>query len=482
MAAILSLAEARAASINEHLYLGEHEGLTVPPQRLVYRGPKHLLCFGPSRSRKSTALCIPNLMRKRRSIICFDPKGELTAMTARRRAELGRLMILDPFNLMPELVPERKEFWEKHRFHWNSLAHLDMTGNPDAITDARSLAEGLVDREVGSSSKFFEDSMENMITALALWERIQRGKAASWRNIRRELASPTLVDTFDQMRKSNVYALQVAGDATYGRLTDKKSQTTSLKDVMATILKNTAFLDDDRIGEDMFEGEAMPFAEMHKEIISVFIVLPLGQLTKQSKWLRQFVNLAVNVFLRAAPRAGEAKLPPVLMMLDEFGNVGRLTELLNVLNVSAALRLQIAFFLQTVEQLKVSYPKEWTYFFAGSGAWTTFAARDPETAQVFSDLIGKTETVITAYNDGESSQSASTLRNMMFPQKTTSSGASRSLHIHKLVEPEDMLRLRPGKTINFIDAEPMPIRGNAPGYWELTHDLPGLDPNPYHHG
>lgn len=478
-AEVASLAEARATS--EHLYLGEHLGLH-PVNRLVYRGPKHLLTFGPPGCGKSTSVCVPNLVKRRRSIICFDPKGQLAAITARRRMEMGRVYTLDPFDHLPKIAPALKKIWKKTRLHWNPLAHLKNPASPAFIKDARAIAQSVIERDGGGgSSKFFDDSMEIMLTALCMWEAMQNGENASLRNIREMLAGDTLLATFKAMSESDNFAVRVAGKATYKRMTDKTGQTTSLQDVIATALKNTGFLDDDRLGADMWGGKAIDFAKMHEEIITVFIVLPVDELLDQAKWLRMFVNLAMKGLLRAAPKV--AKLPPVLFMLDEFGNIGRLPEILNVLNISRDLRLQMWFFLQNIGQLKYSYEKEWTYFFAGAGARTTFAAYDIETMRAFSELLGKTETVVTSASDGTSIQQQipQDLGHLFIRPETTNVGKSRSLHVHNLIEPEDMGRLAENETINLVEPEPFPMKARTPGYWQLF-DKDLLDPNPYFHG
>ena len=100
----------------------------------------------------------------------------------------------------------------------------------------------------------------------------------------------------EQMKTSGHYALQVAGSAAYARLTDKNSQATSFADVIATTLKNTDFLNDDRLALDMANGGAIDFGAMHDELTTVYLVVPVSQLNKQAKYLRMFLNLAIESF------------------------------------------------------------------------------------------------------------------------------------------------------------------------------------------
>ena len=60
----------------------------------------HVLCCGGSGSGKGVSIVLPNLLTYRRgSIICFDTKGDLYEITAKRRAAMGdRIVQVAPFN------------------------------------------------------------------------------------------------------------------------------------------------------------------------------------------------------------------------------------------------------------------------------------------------------------------------------------------------------------------------------------------------
>jgi type IV secretion system protein VirD4 len=443
----------------------------APGFDLRYHGQKHLLTFGTPGANKSMGLVVPNLATLRRSMIVIDPKGQLCAITKRAREKMGRVIVINPFGELVDVRPDMQSGG------WNPLLQLDPE-SPDFESDARCISEAIVDRSTDSKSDFFESSMENLWTVFAMWERRTNGSKASLRNIRSELSMPikVLLQTLKTMAESDDYAMQVAGGRAYARLTDANSQSTSMQDVIETIMKNTAFLNDQRIGTDMKIGGGIDFGDMHKQITTVYVVLPVNQLRKQAKWLRMFVNLALSDLFKAPPRV--ATLPPVLFMLDEFGNLGRLPEILNAMNIARDYRIQLWMFLQNLEQLKASYPKEWTYFFAGSGAITTFSARDWETAEHFSKLFGKREVEMTSQNRSGGHPLTGYLG------KNASIGESTSTHVFPLIEPEDLWRLGKGGTANFIEPCPWPVRAEAQGYWDIMspNQLGELDPNPYFHG
>jgi type IV secretion system protein VirD4 len=309
----------------------------------------------------------------RRSIICIDPKGQICAITRRARARMGKVIVLNPFGVLVDLLGDGLK-----SHGWNPLAQLDPK-DPEFQSDARKLAEGVVERTGASNASngdFFETSMENLWRACCMWECVQNGSKAHLRNVRATL-SQSFADmkaTFKKMADSDHYAIRTAGSRLLARLDDKTSQNNSLQDVIETVMKNTVFLDDDRIALDMANGGAINFAAMHDEITTVYVILPVHQLREQSKWLRMFVNLALSEFFKRKLKDENARLPPVLFMLDEFGNLGRLPEILNAMNIARDYRIQLWMFLQHLEQLERIYPKEAGDFFAGSGVIQTFNA------------------------------------------------------------------------------------------------------------
>jgi type IV secretion system protein VirD4 len=448
-------------------YLGfyvETVGRKPKPTRLKYDGPKHLLCFGSPGSNKTMGLVVPNMMMLRRSIICIDPKGQICAMTRRARAAMGKVIVLNPMGVLIDRYGNDME-----SRGWNPLLQLD-PNDPEFQSDARKVAEAVVERTAASKGDYFELSMENLWRAGCMWERIKNGHNADMRNVRTMLAQP-----FDEMKAdlegmaaSDKYALQTAGDRLLARLGDTQSETTSLQDVIETVMKNTVFLDDDRVAWDMVKGGAIDFAAMHEEITTIYVILPVHQLREQSKWLRMFINLALSEFFKRKIRDEEAKLPPVLFMLDEFGNLGRLPEILNAMNIARDYRVQLWMFLQHLEQLERTYPKETSDFFAGSGVVQTFNARDRKTAEHFAELLGKREVEMTSSQIGGG-----------LGIKSLSMNQSRSMQVHPLIQTDDLRRLGHAATVSYIDPCPWPVLGFVDGYWNLI-DRGEVDPNPYY--
>jgi type IV secretion system protein VirD4 len=76
------------------LILGRHHG------RLLYAEERHaLVAFGPPQSGKSAGLAVPALLEWRGPAVASSIKTDLLAATLRRRTELGDVFVFDPFEL-----------------------------------------------------------------------------------------------------------------------------------------------------------------------------------------------------------------------------------------------------------------------------------------------------------------------------------------------------------------------------------------------
>jgi len=457
--------DAPQANGKEGIYLGEFSDGAGKPVRLRYRGGKHVLIFGVPESYKSVGLAIPNIANLRRSELIICIKGELSAVTVRARQKMGKVIVVNPFG---ELL-EGRPWLESHG--WNPLLYLD-PDSPDFAATARTIADCIVTKSTGGSSEFFNASAVNLLSLFIMWVVYSNTDDLPelWQ-VRTLLTQPTVYDkktkqpvgglmhTLTLMSQCPLASIRAAGSRMLSRLSDANSQSTSAQDVIDTLLKDlAALLDDPRMCLDMSNGY-IDFAAMHREIMTVYCIVPLRELTNQAKWLRIFVSLALRS-LYANPPTDGVKLPPVLFLLDEFANLGALNEISKALTAARGYSIQLMMIVQNLGQLKHLYPTEFQQFFTGSGAVVSFHPKDLETAEYFSKMYGNREEKVPTINaSGES----------LTPQATP------------LLRPEDVMRLGQGETISLIDGCKWPIAAKTPVYVDLDI-AQGLDPNPYYRG
>jgi type IV secretion system protein VirD4 len=141
------------------LYLGTFPDEQGIERQVRYAGQKHLITIGPNGSGKGTALIVPSLSDtdSPRSILIIDPKGEAASICARKRATLGRVVILNPFGVLADDLPHLKSDG------FNPLPSLDPTTDffPD---DATGIAVALV--KVEGTEPHWASSAQELIAAL----------------------------------------------------------------------------------------------------------------------------------------------------------------------------------------------------------------------------------------------------------------------------------------------------------------------------
>jgi type IV secretion system protein VirD4 len=232
--------------------------------------PEIILCFGPPGANKSMGLIVPNIADLPRSMIVIDPKGQLAAITARKRAKMGRVIVSNAFNMFPELAHLKDS-------GWNSLRQPKRQ-NPDFAGDARCIADAILSKSAGGdNSKFFDISAENLLAVFIMAECLK--ERPDFNNIRLELASPSLPQTLERMAESDVLPVRVAAGRLFTRLTDKNTQNTSINDIIETVLKDLTFLDDERLAFSMARGSAIDFGARHREITTIYLIMPVHELT-----------------------------------------------------------------------------------------------------------------------------------------------------------------------------------------------------------
>jgi hypothetical protein len=102
-------------------------------RQIGWQDDRHALTVAGTRAGKGTSLIVPNLLRYPGSVLVIDPKGELGRITGRRRAQLGELVVLDPFR--------ENGRWASGSF--NPLDELDADSR-EVIDEAGAIAQALV--------------------------------------------------------------------------------------------------------------------------------------------------------------------------------------------------------------------------------------------------------------------------------------------------------------------------------------------------
>ena len=369
---------ARFATRKETARLGQRrDGLLIgrdaKTRKLFrYSGPAHLLTIAPTRSGKGVGTIIPNLLTANRPVVCIDPKGENTRITARARNLFGPVHVLDPFGITGQ--PSAA---------FNPLASLDAT-SLDAAEEAASLADALVyDAPNEGGEAHWNEEAKALIAGIILY--VMAEEPAE----RRTLA--TLREHLTAAPENFAALLaRMQGSAAAGNLIARaanrqlgKSQAEAAG-VLSTAQRHTHFLDSPRMTA-VLDRTDFAFGELKSRVATVFLVLPPDRLATYARWLRLMLTQSLQDMARSP-----AKPPaPVLYLLDEFAALGHLAPVERAMGLMAGYGVQLWPILQDVHQLRATYGQRAGTFLSNAGVLQVFGVNDHESARLVSDLLGQ---------------------------------------------------------------------------------------------
>ncbi|MCA0422577.1 MAG: type IV secretory system conjugative DNA transfer family protein [Proteobacteria bacterium] len=343
---------------------------------LRYSGPAHLLTMAPTRTGKGVGTIIPNLLTADRSVICIDPKGENAKIAGRARRQFGPVHVLDPFGVtgLPSAA-------------FNPLDTLNPDGL-DVAEDASTLADALVFDEPGTAGEaHWNEEAKALIGGLILHLVAQETRDRRTLATLREyltLAPEAFAALLKDMQASTAASGLVARAA--NRHLGKSDREAA--GVLSAAQRHTHFLDSPRMHRVLDESY-FSFADLKRQNITVFLVLPPDRLSTYSRWLR----LLVTQSLLDMARTPEKPKVPVLYLLDEFAALGHLAPVERAMGLMAGYGVQLWPILQDVHQLRATYGQRAGTFLSNAGVLQVFGVNDHDSARLVSDLLGQ-ETVV----------------------------------------------------------------------------------------
>ncbi|MFW6027318.1 MAG: type IV secretory system conjugative DNA transfer family protein, partial [bacterium] len=313
---------------------------------------RHVITVAGSRAGKGRAAIIPNMLRYAGSVLAIDPKGELALATARIRAEnLGqKVCVLDPFGTT-------KKTLEPFETGFNPILQMRAES---AVEDAVLIADALV--IPGSGDPHWDESartfLEGVILDVATAERFDgRRDLATVRDLIAEgdefaLAeddesdeglSARMLNLRDLMLESHFAPVRRAA-ADFFERPDRERDS-----VLSTVRRHLRALAFPEIEASLRE-DGFALSDLKTGAVTVYLCLPGRHMGPCGRWLRLFVNLALQAMEKApgAPAAG----CPVLFILDEFASLGHMRQIEDAAGQIAGYGVKLWPILQDLGQLK----------------------------------------------------------------------------------------------------------------------------------
>jgi type IV secretion system protein VirD4 len=387
------------------------------PGRLVtHSGPEHVMVFAPTRSGKGVGTVVPTLLSWSESVLVHDIKKELWTLTAGFRRRFSRCWRFEPT--------------ARDSLRFNPL--LEVRRGDDEVRDTQNIADLLVDPDGGDKRDHWKASAHTLLVG-AILHVLYAEDDKSLTGVARFLSDPTrpMVRTLHHMLETRHLAsgphpvvaqcaremMDKSDNELAGIVSTAKTCVNLYNDPL--VARNTA-TSDFRIADLMQAADP----------VSLYLVVPPSDIDR----LRPLIRLVLNqVGRRLTERMSLGGTPGyrhrLLLLLDEFPSLGRLSFFETQLAYLAGYGIKAFMVAQSLNQLEKAYGQN-SSILDNCHVRMTYAANDDRTAKRISDLVGQATHVKT--------------------QRSFSGGRwlgrvseSEQEHARLLLTPDEVLRLPP---------------------------------------
>jgi stage V sporulation protein K len=361
---------------------------------------KHMVTIAGTGSGKSTAALIPNLCIHRGSALIIDPKGELAAITARRRGNGGGgvrgmgqdVFVLDPFGIVPGFETAS----------YNIFDEMERVAEYDAdrpVSYARKVAQALVPST--SRDPYWDDAPRTFISGLLLY--IFQGPEEQRNLVRlRELLMEGDVETYQKLTQSGgdqrgdafdalLVMMKQCPEGPYRHVIVGSANSLSKMShnqrgsVLTMAMEHTSFLDMPEIRRISMSSDFL-LEDLKNRAISIYLCLPLNAVSGiEGRWLRMFVLLTVDMMTRVS----KAPNPPLLLAIDEFPSLGKLDGIETVAPTMRSVGVRLWVIGQDLEQFEKVYPESWGGFIGNAEAVQFMGITHPPTVAWLAERLGQ---------------------------------------------------------------------------------------------
>lgn len=349
------------------------------PRLLMSPDMRPALVTGGTRTGKGRGVVIPSLLTWNWSTIVFDPKGELWNATAGYRAQLGPALFFNPLH------------GASARF--NPLAEI-ATGDR-AVAEVQKLVSILA--EPGGTSAvpdFWDRQGAEMLSALILHVLFAApAEDKSLVTVKRltsdlDETAKSMAATRHLMSASGVaithpFIAGIAGAYLNAHEKGRKSIQMTVRSYLSWIsgpqIERTLSASDFRLGDLMCA----------KAPVSLYVQIAPSDLKALQPLVRLFFHLAASTFTTelATDADGRPKENALLLTLDEFPLLGKVSFFEDVVRLSAGYGIKCLFVAQSLNDIARIYGPM-NGFLDNTHIYVAFAALDPDTRAKVSRLTG----------------------------------------------------------------------------------------------
>lgn len=354
--------------------LGMSTDTSERPQDVVHTSPAGLITVASTGSGKGTDHIIPNVLTfGPGSLFVVDPKGEIAAVTARHRASIGQVIILDPFSICTANSSS------VHGFNPLDLVDAD---SDTAVDDAMSLANLIITPSF-TSDPFWEVSAANWLGATILFV------AASCSGADRSIATVRRIWMASDEKLATILAAMKAFKTGRGFVSEVANTIISCPDrtrgsIMSTLHSSIQVFSSRRVEQSLQPSTLRVADILSGQAMTVYMVLPPERLASHSRLLRLWLGSIIMVMAR------RKAAPPVtsLILADEVGQLGHMPMLLAAASLMRGYGVRLWTLWQSFSQIDAIYGKDAGTLIDNAGTILAYGINSHATAERLAQLTG----------------------------------------------------------------------------------------------
>mgnify|MGYP001793902509 CR=1 FL=1 len=403
-------------------------------------GEEHILTLAPPGTGKTAAVVIPSLLTNHGSIVALDPKGALTAQTARFRRSLGQtVVVLNPW--CAEIAKDLGQDLGDTSF--NPLSILDR--DDPSLTDNAKLLSVMIcptRHDANPTEKYFTKTAATIISRVLVWLTLQSPEP------------PTLPQLFSMCRQAPDGWRDLAEKMNEAGLTDyaneildpieSEKQWAGITGTMQEVTE--IYEPGTNLGKHVSRSE-FNLRDLKEKDITVYIVIP----SRHRKANREWLSLVMALCAEMVGTPGPSKR--VTLIAEEFANIGYMPTITNALAEYREMGLRAHLIIQTAEHVHTLYGRtEATALFKLCGIRQFFGIDDISEAQRIEKALGT------------------------FPAPSAQGTGFVAV---PLMRAQDILNMPKGMQIVLVRGSVRPILGYLRPYYTIPGFIEITDPNPY---
>ncbi|MGP4693829.1 type IV secretory system conjugative DNA transfer family protein [Agrobacterium cavarae] len=337
-------------------------------------GDQHVMVIGSPGQGKSRGFVIPTMMSFKGSQMVVDMSGELFEETSGYLKDQGyEIFLLAPGSRFTD--------------GYNPLDLISADPN-QRITDLQKLTQMLLPERLRSdSSDFWEESARILLTAML-------GFVLECPDTRKSLSELyRILNSMSDERKAIIQLLEnyeaVLSDQTRMQLTKFAGRHEKLGEgIAAEIVAKLNFLQNPLV-EALTSITTIPIDTIRKRKLVIFVQADWNAMQIYERLISMFIQQMADKLVQMGPlRNGEHE---VLMMLDEFGNGGRIDTVLTLAPLIRKNGVRFVFILQDGAQLERLYQRSGQKILMGASTIKLFMNfQNQEDAAAVSAAAGRT--------------------------------------------------------------------------------------------